>query len=172
MNSGGNSAPNDYISVSISNGTSIVELINRDTTENMSEWLFYNFRLNDYISSTSDMNVIVKAVDDDPGNIVEAGFDVFQIVDSAATRIEITSMEESTNMIVFPNPFSNSITVDLSAANNIDYIVVTDVLGKELERLNVSSSMVQMELTVESGIYFITGYSESKLIETVRIIKD
>ena len=96
----------------------------------------------------------------------------FKIVDSAATRIEITSMEESTNMIVFPNPFSNSITVDLSAANNIDYIVVTDVLGKELERLNLSSSMVQMELTVEFGIYFITGYSESKLIETVRIIKD
>ena len=172
MNSGGNSAPNDYISVSVSNGTSTVELMNRDTSEVMSVWTFHNFKLNDYISGTSNMNVIVKAVDDDPGNIVEAGFDVFQIVDSAATGIETNSIAESTNMIAFPNPFINLLTVDLSAADNIDYVVVTDVLGKEVERVNVSGNRVQIQLTVESGIYFITGYTESKLIETVRIIKD
>jgi len=172
MNSGGNSAPNDYVSISVSNGTSTVELMNRDTTEAMSEWMFHNFKLNDYISSTSNMNVIVKAVDDDPGNIVEAGFDVFQIVDSAATGIETKSIAESNNIIVFPNPFINPITVDLSAADNIDYIGVTDVLGKELERVNVSGNRVQIQLTVESGIYFITGYSGLELIETVRIIKE
>ncbi|MBL4624522.1 MAG: choice-of-anchor B family protein, partial [Flavobacteriales bacterium] len=162
MNSGGNSAPNDYISVSISNGTSTVELVNRDTSDVMSQWTFHNFKLNDYITSTSNMTVIVEAADDDPGNIVEAGFDVFQIVDSAATGIEVKAIAESSSIIVFPNPFIKLINIAVAETDNIDYLVITDVLGKEVERINMTGKIsTQVELQVEPGIYFVNAYSSA-----------
>ncbi|MBL4651374.1 MAG: choice-of-anchor B family protein [Flavobacteriales bacterium] len=174
MNSGGNSAPNDYISVSISNGISTIELLHRDTMETMSQWAWHSFKLSDYLVITNNMIVIVEAVDDDPGNIVEAGFDVFQIADSAITAsVETRKIAINENLIVFPNPFIKTLTVKTANLKNIDYLVVTDVLGKEVKRVNLNGNKsAQIELDVESGVYFVSAYSGAERVGLIKVIRE
>ncbi len=172
VNNGGNTAPNDYLSVSITNGTSTVELLSVDTSDTMYEWVYHNFRLNDFIAKGSNMNVIVEASDDDPGNIVEAGFDVFQVVDSAATGIDQQVIAEQEQLIVFPNPFIKPIQIELAGNTGIDKIVITDILGKEVVSvLTAYQSTLQMDLEVEPGVYFVNAYADETLVKSYKIVR-
>ncbi len=80
VNDGGSGTPNDYYTVSITNGTDTVQLENLTATSN--GWIGKLFRIQDYLTPSSTMKIIVETADLTPGHIVEGGLDFFQAFDS------------------------------------------------------------------------------------------
>lgn len=83
-------APNDQLEIRISNGTDEVVIFN--TTESNSQWFDSpEFNLADFIELTNNMTLIVESGDQDPGHIVEAGFDKFLITETSLYPPFLTS---------------------------------------------------------------------------------
>lgn len=82
-NDGGQGEPvNDQLEIRISNGTDEAVIFN--TTESNSQWFDSpEFIVSDFIALTNNMTLIVESGDQNPGHIVEAGFDKFLITDSS-----------------------------------------------------------------------------------------
>jgi len=84
-NGGGTGNPDDSIIVSVTNGTQTVVLEkNSVSTAALSQWLFRNYRLNDFITPSNNMRLIVRTFDSSTGHLVEGGFDLFRIKDSTS----------------------------------------------------------------------------------------
>lgn len=80
FNGGGTGTPDDELVISISNGSSTVELETLDHTDSGSEWEHAEFNVTDYITLSANMQLIVTTGDDAAsGHIVEAGLDKFMI---------------------------------------------------------------------------------------------
>ena len=92
----------------------------------------------------------------------------------------LASGDSELNMIynqginIYPNPVGDVIYFQ----NNTDFpsetIIISDILGREMERLNAANSnkgAIEVRL-LNSGIYFLNFYSEeSLLIRSVKFIK-
>ncbi len=86
-NGGGAGTPNDTLRVFINNGIDdvLVDAINGTSTE-MSEWVTVEIQMADYIDITSDMTVRFRTADQSAtGHLVEAGVDLFFIVDDVTS---------------------------------------------------------------------------------------
>ncbi|MFN0275423.1 MAG: choice-of-anchor B family protein [Chitinophagales bacterium] len=87
-NDGGSGTPNDVLTISISNGSSAEVLVEVDNSlVEEGEWLFFEGDILDYISLSSNMQLIVETGDDEPGHICEAAIDKFYIVDETAAPV-------------------------------------------------------------------------------------
>lgn len=82
-NEGGQGGPpNDEVEIRMSNGTDEVVIFNN--TESNSQWIDSpEFVISNFITLTDNMTLIVESGDQDPGHIVEAGFDKFLITESS-----------------------------------------------------------------------------------------
>ncbi len=83
FNAGGAGNPNDSLRIWIedSSGTYPLDLaVNGDPGE--SQWVTKHYRLNNYLIPGPNTSLKVYAADRNPGHLVEAGFDFFQIYDS------------------------------------------------------------------------------------------
>lgn len=90
QNDGGTGTPNDNLTITISNGTTEEELVQVDNLlDEEGQWLFFEGEVEDYISLSSTMQLIITTGDTDPGHIVEAAFDKFSI--SAPPALEVTA---------------------------------------------------------------------------------
>lgn len=81
---------------------------------------------------------------------------------------------EENELIIYPNPFSNSATLILPSEYSDDVlsIVVFDVTGRELSRSEVNrQKQVKIERdNLEKGVYFIKFFSQLQIIATAKII--
>jgi choice-of-anchor B domain-containing protein len=95
---GGGSTPNDTLTVSISNGstTAVLETMTVNSPD-MGQWNFRTFDLSQYITLTSNMQLIIETADWDAlgGHWVEGGFDMFSITSTPQTTVEELSMQDS-----------------------------------------------------------------------------
>ena len=78
-------------------------------------------------------------------------------------------------MKAFPNPFSNSITLDYAFKNSIGKteLKVFNVLGQvvEVQHLDTMEGQLNLGTNWPSGVYFIQAYSDSKPIQYLKVIK-
>jgi choice-of-anchor B domain-containing protein len=117
FNAGGNGGINDEFSVSIDNGDSTVVLATYN--QSSSNWQDASYLLESFTVPTSAMRLIVEAADNDPGHLVEGGFDNFRV-----WNVPILTVNEVDwiDFEVYPNPAGgdffmlnlNSITGDFS----------------------------------------------------------
>jgi hypothetical protein len=116
FNAGGqNGDPfNDTLTISLSNGTNTV-VLEKVAGQTFNNWTFSNYKLGDLITATATMQLIVSIDDEDPGHIVEGGFDKFEVVDSLPPS-GIGSSVAETRVSIYPNPNSGSFTVQLTQA--------------------------------------------------------
>lgn len=178
FNDGGSGSPNDSLVITLSNGTvdTIIEVAINTTLAN-SSWRGKFFRIKDYLTPTATMRVFIKANDANPGHLVEAGFDRFKIVDTTQyAGINNGFVEPSTALTVYPNPFTNSFTVNYNLSDNksaINNLVIYDILGKEVWRKQLStvSGSLQMNVELIKGIYFIYVQQDSHLSIPVKLVK-
>lgn len=100
VNDGGSSTPNDYYTVSITNGSDTVELENLTATSN--GWEQKYFRVEDYLTPTATMRLFVETADLNPGHIVEGGLDLFRAFDSIVPPSAPTTGFSSNSQTVCP----------------------------------------------------------------------
>ena len=80
---------------------------------------------------------------------------------------------ESSNLVVFPNPAKNSVQINLqNTSETIDSILVADVLGKTIRRINnVSSNQNSIDVSnLSQGVYFITITTENNLKQVKKLV--
>ncbi len=173
-NGGGTGAPNDSLTIYLSNGlTSVLIETVLATTPLNSTWVPKSYKISDYITPTSNMKVIVRTADATPGHILEAGFDKFMIVEGTAG---INENNLNNSVSVFPNPFTNetSIMYELKKTLAIGAsILITDVTGKQVAtyELKQNKGVVNMNPSLSNGIYFVRIVNGDEQTKPVKIIK-
>lgn len=160
FNSGGNSTANDQMTITMISGTDTVVLETITATSHpMSQWNAVNLKLRSYLSLSANMRLYIRAIDTNPGHLVEAGFDKFSIVDSAAfTGIDPIFAEEPVDITVRPNPFTSAANVvvenDLNTAITLG---VYDNLGIRLETYlaEPGTTVLNVGRSLATGSYII-----------------
>lgn len=171
-NDGGNSTPNDSLTVSISNGTEVVQLE------------AYHFSYSDWhpraeiligglLALTSDMRLIVTTGDYAPGHLVEGGLDAFLVED----EIIISSNEVSADahVSVFPNPSQSSFTLEYQIEQSIQEgrLKVWDVLGLLVAERKLSAGQGSLTLggNWQPGIYYVQLFADGRAAQTLKVVK-
>ncbi len=169
-NGGGNgSAPNDSLTITVTNGADTVLLDWASADTLMSQWRYKNFRLNDFIAPSSNMRIAFKAQDTNPGHYVEAGLDIFQIVDSGATDIQ--SVTQGIFFNIYPNPVSNKFIVERnsSSAASLFLYDVTGRILKEQILIGNKSSVSVAELS--KGVYVAKLFEGRRMMGEKKLVK-
>lgn len=83
-NAGGSGTPNDYLLVMVDNNTDVDTLLTVTVNNtDLSQWVFHEYRLDQVTTLSDSMRLIVETADPTPGHLVEAGIDLFSIIDSS-----------------------------------------------------------------------------------------
>jgi len=90
------------------------------------------------------------------------------------TKVNLANIIDDFKSIAFPNPFANDFTINVTSTSQNDIqIRVYDMLGKQVENLNIAISDIenlQLGADYPSGVYNVI-VSQGENIQTVRVIK-
>jgi choice-of-anchor B domain-containing protein len=172
-NGGGAGAVNDSLIIRISNGIQTVnlEVVTANTPGN-SSWVEKDFILtNAIIPFTSNMQIVVYAVDALPGHLVEAGFDHFRVEPDSINAVVNNLSNQTTSF--YPNPLIDTRTIQFSLPNNQqNTIVLTDLAGRLIETYHVNSSkgIIQLDEQQSAGTYLLSLYQNGLKISTQKLV--
>jgi len=161
----------DFWRVEISNDGGQKWVIVENTRETTFGWEMVQFFVEDFITPTSQVQMKFVASDMEPGSLVEALIDDFQILQKSAT---ITGIDETSTQIPkqfalkqnYPNPFNPVTTIEIDVPNTAKVILnVYDILGRKIITLvdgemNPGVHKIQWDgrdgfgNSVTSGVYF------------------
>lgn len=152
FNAGGTGTPNDRMRISLDNGTTSVVLEEITVTGSASAWISRAYRIEDFIEPTSTMRLIVFIVDDDPGHLVEGGFDRFEVVSTSSVGLEEPKLA---TFNVHPNPSDGAFQVLLGADDN-GTLLVLDAVGRQVAGpFRTMGGRAELVLDLPSGTYFV-----------------
>jgi len=154
FNDGGSGGPNDGMVISLDNGstTVVVESITV-TTPNMGSWQPANINIEDHLTPTSTMRLIVTARDDAPGHLVEGALDLFELIDEGSNTVsESIGADE---FYIAPNPNDGHFEIILRG-NARGSFQIYDALGKPVQGPRpVEPGRSSVELDLPQGIYML-----------------
>lgn len=154
---GGSGTPNDSLSLFISNGdsTKLVAFSFADTSL-MSQWLFHDFRIKDFVQPSANMHFIVRTADQSAsGNICEGGLDLFTVIDTATFNSVNELQIADYKLQIYPNPVGSQLAVySKQYAGNA--IIIFDLAGRVLMHQNISGNEMKIDVSdLAEGIYLL-----------------
>ncbi len=162
--------PNDSLVISISNGTTSVDLeavtIN---TAGMSTWVQKQFDLTGVIPTTATMQIKVRAVDAAPGHLVEGGFDHFRVEELDGVNVRETLA--ASGMDLFPNPSAALTTI--TSAKGFNAVRIINTLGAVVLQSSHSQLVYRQEISLEKlskGIYVVEISNQSGGISRQQLV--
>lgn len=175
FNGGGSGNPNDSLVIRLTDGTTTVTLEKVTATSvGNSSWVPKAYRVSNYFSPASNFQLIVTTADNNPGHLVEGGFDHFYIADSINGISQNTLAPSSISL--YPNPTDGSTQVNYSLVNEPvsgAYLEVKDITGRVVMTVAVTSQQGTIELgdQLTGGIYFVSLVNGSDVSQAVRLVK-
>jgi len=173
FNDGGSGTPNDSIVIELSNGSqsAVIDFAIFNDPD-VSSWAAKEIRVTDFVPLTAFMQVKVRAMDENGGHLVEGGFDNFFVRDSV---IDVTNIDESElpDIAVFPNPFSNEITlVGIESYQNVEVRIIEPGTGRlvMIETPNDNHKII-LKKPIARGLYMLQIFSDNGYLTTKRIVK-
>ncbi len=128
-NAGGTGIPNDNFIIALSNGTTTVTVETiTESTSGASSWVQSDITIADFLTPTATMRLIATAQDQDPGHLVEAGLDEFELAFTDFSAIEEGTTRE---LALWPNPNDGHFAVELVDAGNY-LIQILDATGRTM----------------------------------------
>jgi len=109
----GDNDPDDTLRVVLSNGTDMVEIdkVGSEFSE-LEMWIPVSKRINDYMIPTTTMQLFINISDLAPNNnATEGGFDNFRVTEGPYLSVNEWE-QEANSILVYPNPFTNSIILE------------------------------------------------------------
>lgn len=97
---------------------------------------------------------------------VQQAYEIFAVT-------SITTPSPTFNLLLYPNPTVNSITlgVDVAHIKNLSYKVY-DIKGKEVTTQKISSATTNITMkNLSAATYFVSVFSANKLVKTFRVVK-
>jgi choice-of-anchor B domain-containing protein len=170
---GGGSTPNDSLTVRLHNGTLTVPVeIVTVATPNSSTWVRTSIRVKDFIVPTSNMRISFDAVDANPGHLVEAAVDKFEVTEG------INNIKEDVaegKFRIYPNPFNNQFLLDLSAMDTKENSLVRifDISGRMVfeNTYPAHSGKILINTDFNGGVYFLHLQKGNKHSVPLKLIK-
>ncbi len=158
FNDGGQGNPDDQLTIRLSNGIQTVTLETIDASKSASQWTFSNFRVLDYIAPTNTMQFSIETSDQSgTGHLVEAGLDLFQVVDSIPSALPAFVLDDE-KLFIYPNPAQTVLNILFETQTENYTVLITDVSGKILrsEQFAGNEKTAQMDVReLPDGVYFI-----------------
>jgi choice-of-anchor B domain-containing protein len=153
----GNTPPpaNDALKLQLKKDGVVINVKNITIADSMSAWIPEIIRVRDYFPNLGLIQLVVSTEDVDPGNVLEAGIDQFQVVDSGIINSNGINLEQQ--FIVFPNPSSNGGYIKLSDnQNNYSLLEIYDLSGRLVEKYNISEKEnIQFGQALQPGAYLL-----------------
>jgi len=169
-NVGGQNTPNDFVTVSVTNGIETIELTRID--QNSSNWssLIETSVDASMMELNDDMQIIVYAEDGNPGHVVEAGFDSFKAVGFKTTGVTETA---NLGLSVYPNPSNKTITLTSETAWEGDKkITIIDKLGRVIIQKELTDPEMKIDIEhLTQGLYSLQIIGNYKQSETIKFSK-
>lgn len=166
VNGGGSGNPNDQLTITLDNGntTAVIETVTATTAGNGS-WVQRDYRIADFITPTANMQIIVTTADVNPGHVVEAGFDVFELYyDTGSGLADRTAMEFG----IYPNPSTGRFTVNMPNGI-VGEVSVLDATGRILSRERIAGNVLELAVDAPSGAYTVLLFSDDGLVGRARL---
>lgn len=170
FNEGGNSTPNDVLTVQIGNGTEVFEIL-FDTLSSPAWRSIENFSLDGLLALTDNMTISITTSDfQGTGHLVEAGFDAFLVTDGAITSSEDFIAAEK--IAISPNPFTNEIQVDWDKSNSGTATLWSEN-GREVMSFNLTNgkNLINIPEKLPPGLYILKVVDKENKIYLNKIIK-
>lgn len=171
-NGGGNSAPDDSLTVRLYNGqdSATVEVLKTSG----SVWRPQSrIRVADFLEVTDDMRVAFITGDLDPtGHLVEAGVDGFKVNEFGTVDTKDPGLESAFK--IYPNPFQLSSRVEFDLGNSSSGLIkVFNAAGIVVEtwRVNVTQGVQEVGTGLPPGIYFVQLVLEGRPVDTRKMVK-
>jgi choice-of-anchor B domain-containing protein len=169
---GAGTAVNDSLYLSINDGKKTTKiLVAKGTSAN--KWnIFYKTFKELGIIPTATMTVSFIAVDGDPGHIVKAAIDKFEVVQGAS--VNVADINENIKVLASPNPFGNMLSVDYQLDGvEKSFLIVTDIAGKIVEKqtLTAQKATVLVGEKLNTGLYFVQIQQGSKNSTPLKVVK-
>jgi len=150
FNDGGAGTPNDRMRISLDNGTTTVVLEEITASGSASGWIARNYLVENFIEPSSTMRLVVFIVDDNPGHLVEGGFDRFEVVSTSGVGI---GEPATTAFNVYPNPTEGRVRVALDHDQE-GSLIIMDATGRMvLGPVRVQGGSLELDLRVPAGTY-------------------
>lgn len=170
FNDGGNGSPNDSFTVYVSNGQLAAKVFS--TSVSQSAWRYSGeIHLKDYLSLTDNMQVLFTTSDANPGHLVEAAVDVFQVTPGSVSANE---PDPAAQILVAPNPSAGEFQVNYNwpGAENIT-LEVRDLLGRavNVQRLNGNAGNARFGNELPAGVYMVVLRADGRQSPVIKTVK-
>ena len=111
---------------------------------------------------------VSDAYNQDGGSLDGWGLDI--CLTSSPTGIN--ENDNYDNVVVFPNPTNNSVTIDLNSIENVENITIVDVQGKLIyENTSITQTQLKIDLNNHSEGIYILKIQYTDAVKTHKIIK-
>lgn len=170
FNAGGETVgPNDSLNVLLISpvDTQVIETIK--SVEEPGEWIKSTILL-DPTADLDSLKIMFVAQDDvEEGHIVEAGIDVFRVVDKLL--ISTKDVEEVTLFNAFPNPLNDQLTIKSTEFLGSANLRVFDMQGRLVYKDVMNSKVKTLTLSaLDTGTYFLNVEGKA-FKQTIKLIK-
>ncbi len=160
---------NDSLWVKLDNG-SATKIIHVAKGTGLNKWTKISLPLKGLLPLTKTMKVSFTAADEDPGHLVKAAIDLFEIVESVGTNDNI---DENFKISALPNPTSTSFSVTYDITTPFGEMTLSNAQGQIIEKINLTSPSANLTVgqNLPTGIYFLQIQSGDKLSHPLRLVK-
>ncbi len=150
---GGNSAPNDYLKIAITNGPDT--LVIENITNSTNGWNNFTATITKSdLTFTNQMKMVITSEDVNPGHLVEAGFDNF--------LVKLNGLNSNTKNVAnlqvkaFPNPTTSEINFELENFGMVELfnnagVMVAKSKNPKLEIGQLSSGLYMAKISNKQG---------------------
>ena len=166
---GGNSTSNDHLLVQLDNGDSLVTIADIDEGANdMGEWVMTQFQVSAFITPSANMKFIMYTADSDPGHLVEAGLDRFEVLPESPF-LAIAEGPSLDDVKLFPNPGDGAFTIVAPGIKGL--VRLFDAHGSEV---GIASRFIAGSLTMDlgssSGLYLVRIEADNGEVRSLRMV--
>lgn len=169
---GGNPPPaiNDSLKVTINNG-STSKVINITQGIGLNKWVKLSIPIANIIPLTNTMTVSFRAADDDPGHLVKAAIDLFEVTEGIVGVNSI--IDENIKLIAMPNPSHHTFSITYDIQTPQGELILTNSQGQLLSKISLLGNTGNFNIgeNLSSGIYFLQIQSGEKLSKPLRLVK-
>jgi hypothetical protein len=97
--------------------------------------------------------------------IIDIGAYEFQL------NVNINTIPFKSELVIFPNPFQNTTTIEFNYIENDWQLIITDISGRQVTSKNIYSSKFQIHRNdLQSGVYFVNILKNGYQICSKKII--
>lgn len=138
-------------------------------SDSLSQWSFESFKLKDSIPMRDSIRIKFYIEDKSPANILEAGIDVFSVIDTTGGVGFENAIINSNNIKIIPNPNNGTFVINGNVVNNEPFeLMVYDVTGiliyKTIYKMNTVISLPD----IQSGVYFVRTSNNCNALKFIK----